>query len=159
VKTLVVYDSFFGNTEKVAQAVGEALSGAGEVEIVRAGKVTPGQVAEADLVIVGSPTRAFRPSPEIGKFLRSIPAGGLEGKRTGAFDTRISEEDVGSAFLRLLMKVFGYAARPVSRKLERKGGRVVLEPAGFVVTGKEGPLKEGELDRAAGWARKAGEAG
>lgn len=56
-KALVVYDSFFGNTEKIAQAIGEALRPQGEVGIFRVADIKVEQVAGVEVFIVGSPTR------------------------------------------------------------------------------------------------------
>ncbi|NLG48641.1 MAG: flavodoxin family protein [Chloroflexi bacterium] len=154
-KALVVYDSFFGNTEQIARAVGEALQSAGDVEVRRVTDVTPDQLAGFDLVIVGSPTRAFRPSPNTKAFLDAIPAEGLRGIKVAAFDTRIAPEDVksGGGVLKFFAKMFGYAADPMAKKLQQKGGTLVAQPEGFYVLDSEGPLRDGELDRAADWAR------
>jgi hypothetical protein len=51
-----------------------------------------------------------------------------------------------------MVSVFGYAAKPIADRLVRKGGELVGEPMGFIVLDAEGPLKEGELERAASWA-------
>jgi flavodoxin I len=56
-KALVVYDSFFSNTEKIAQAIGEALRPQGEVGIFRVADIKVEQVAGVEVFIVGSPTR------------------------------------------------------------------------------------------------------
>lgn len=157
-KALIVYDSFFGNTEKVARSMGDALASGGNVEVVRAEDVKIEHLKGLDLLIVGSPTRAFRPSPATGGFLGKIPEGALKGVKTGAFDTRIDEGDV-SLPLRVLMRIFGYAAGRISADLRKRGGRVGTAPEGFIVGGKEGPLKEGELERAADWARGLAETG
>jgi flavodoxin len=154
---LVVYDSYFGNTEKVARAIGAAIAGWADIKVVRVGEIEMGKQTGLDLLIVGSPTRAFRPSPAVGEFLKSIPEGGLIGVNIVAFDTRIAEGDV-NFMLRTMMKSFGYAAKPILDKLAEKGGKAVAAPEGFAVSGKEGPLKEGELDRAAAWAKRIAEA-
>ena len=75
-KALVIYKSFFGNTEKIARAVGASL-GLTEGDIVRVGDVKPGQFHSLDLLIVGSPTRAFKPCPETKAFLKGLPSGAL----------------------------------------------------------------------------------
>jgi len=64
-KALVVYDSFFGNTEKIAQTIGNALGAPADVEVLRVGNVKPEQLTGLGLLVVGSPTRAFRPTPAI----------------------------------------------------------------------------------------------
>jgi hypothetical protein len=61
-----------------------------------------------------------------------------------AFDTRMSARWV---------RVFGYAADRIASALKRKGWTAAARAEGFYVTGKEGPLKEGELERATAWAR------
>jgi len=148
-KILVVYDSYFGNTEKVAQAIGEAL---GDAEVRRPGDVKAGELSELDILVVGSPTRSFRPSDGIKSFLKEIPSGGLKGVKVASFDTRIAREDTGNPVLRFMIGIFGYAAKPIRDNLSKKGGEPLGEPVGFIVLGTEGPLKEGELERAAAWA-------
>ena len=151
---LIIYDSFFGNTEKIAQAIGQALGSQKEVGIVRVGDLKPDQWMGLRLLVVGSPTRAFRPTPAINGFLGGIPRDDLKRVKVAAFDTRISPEDTGSAILRRLVKLFGYAAKPISNRLVKKGGELIVPPEGFFVKESKGPLKEGELERAADWARQ-----
>jgi flavodoxin I len=150
-KTLIIYESFFGNTEQITKAIGEGLGTSAEVEIVKVGDVKYEKLIEVDLLIVGSPTRAFRPSPGTNKFLKSIPANSLRGKKAAAFDTRISTEDTKSGFLRFMVNLFGYAAKPISEKLRKKGAEIMISPEGFFVKDTKGPLKEGELERAKKW--------
>jgi hypothetical protein len=83
--------------------------------------------------------------------VRGLPSGSLAGVHVAAFDTRISMEDTDSGVLRAMVKVFGYAAKPIGKALQRKGGAEAAPPEGFFVTGTEGPLKDGELERAAEW--------
>jgi len=153
-KALVVFDSVFGNTEKIAREIGSALAPAGEVEVKRAGDVRLEQLKGLDLLLVGSPTRAFKATVATRKFLQSIPAHGLDGMKVAAFDTRADLETVHSALLSFMVKIFGYAAEPIAASLVKKGGVQAAAPAGFLVLGTEGPLKEGEIQRAAEWARR-----
>lgn len=149
-KALIVYDSAFGNTEKVAQAMGAALG----CEVRRVTEVTPEQLTGLDALIVGSPTQKFQPLKPIKDFLKEIPAGKLNGVRVAAFDTRIALEDANSAILNFFVKLFGYAAEPIGKQLTKKGGESAMPPEGFYVAGTEGPLKDSELERAAEWARQ-----
>jgi flavodoxin len=149
-----VYDSVFGNTEKVALAMSKAFNAKDNVGISKASSIQQAQLKGLDVLIVGSPTRAFRPTTNITLFLKKIPGNVLKGVRVAAFDTRISLTDVTSSILHFLIKIFGYAAQPIAEKLTKKGGDLVLEPQGFMVKDTEGPLKEGELERAAAWARR-----
>lgn len=156
IKALIVYDSFFGNTERIARSIGNALGRPEDVGIVRVGNVRPEQLAGLKLLIVGSPTRAFSPSPAIKKFLKRIPRDDIKGIKVAAFDTRVTEEEIDSAvfILRILVNIFGYAAKPISDRLVKKGGELIAPPEGFFVQGMEGPLKEGEPERASYWAKK-----
>jgi hypothetical protein len=65
----------------------------------------------------------------------------------------MSVADVKSPVLSVMAGLFGYAAKPISDKLVRKGGELAAPPEGFIVEGSEGPLRGGELERAAAWAR------
>ena len=154
-KAMVVYDSAYGNTEKVALAIGESLAAAAEVETSRAAEVRPEQLAGVDLLVVGSPTQKFRPLPATTTFLKAIPAKGLQGVKVAAFDTRITEAAINKVrVLAFFVRVFGYAASPIADRLEKKGGTLAAPPEGFYVADTEGPLLEGELERAAEWAAK-----
>ena len=155
-KTLVIYDSFFGNTEKIARAISKAFGPEEDAEMVRVGDVKPEQLAGLNLLIVGSPTRAFRPSPATAKLLKSIARLALDGVNVAAFDTRVTEEEIakGPWILRKMVKMFGYAAKPIADRLVKKGGKLITTPEGFFVEGTEGPLKDGELERAEEWAKK-----
>jgi len=153
-KALIVYDSFFGNTEQVAQAMGNTLEDQVDIEVLKVDTAQPQHVSGVDILIVGSPTRAFRPSPGINDFLKSLPRQALDGVKVAAFDTRISMDNVDSPILLPMVKVFGYAAGPIAKRLQREGGVLALSREGFFVNGTEGPMKEGELERAATWARQ-----
>ncbi len=146
-KALVIYDSVFGNTEKIAQAMGPALA----VPAVPVGQVMANQLRSLDLLVVGSPTRGFRPTESIIKLLNSLPKNHLAGVCVAAFDTRIVLETINSKALRFLVDKGGYAARTIAKALEKKGGVLIAPPEGFLVTGEQGPLKDGELERAAEW--------
>jgi flavodoxin I len=143
-KALIVYDSVYGNTEKIARAIAEAITPSNEVKVLRAGEVSPSELASIGLLIVGSPTHGGRPTPAIQDFLNKVPKLSLQGINVAAFDTRISKKLVG---------VFGYAAGRIAGNLKKQGGILVASPEGFFVAGGKGPLKEGELERAAGWAK------
>ncbi len=156
-KTLVVYDSFFGNTEKIAQAIGGALGLRGQVQVLRVANADPAQLAGVELLIVGSPTRSLRPSPAITTLIKAIPTRGLAGVKVAAFDTRFTEAKLKSLsfLLPIMTNIFGgYAAKPIADGLAKKGGRLVVPPEGFIVKDTEGPLKEGELERAGDWAKQ-----
>ena len=162
--TLVVYDSLFGNTERVAQAVAEALRAFGQVQAVR---IEPSQSDElqrqallrqnrvtevrlepahpidlqgVDMLILGCPTQAFKATPAMLSFLEKVSPASLGGLAVACFDTRVRGP-------------FGSAARVMAKKLQTIGVSLLLPPESFFVKGMQGPLKSGELDRAATWAQ------
>lgn len=143
-KVLIVYDSVYGNTEVIAKAIAGAIVPSDGVKILKAGNAGPSDLASTDILIVGSPTQGGRPTPVILKFLNNISESAIQGINVAAFDTRISTKWV---------KIFGYAAGKIASDLNGKGGTLMASPEGFIVTGKEGPVKEGELERAAVWAK------
>jgi flavodoxin len=141
-KALIVYDSMYGNTEQIAQSIGSAITG--DVKIFSVTKVNSSELESIDLLIVGSPTQGGRPTPAIQEFINRVSGKTVKGIDIATFDTRFSTRWV---------KIFGYAAGKIARSLERLGGTLIVSPEGFFVKGKEGPLKEGELERAAAWAK------
>jgi len=151
-KVLVVYDSVFGNTEKVALAMGDALKVQGEVTVSGIGQMTSAQLAGVDLLIMGSPTRGFAATEPVMKFLAELPENSLKGIKAAAFDTRMDPKSIPFWFRGMVARG-GYADKPIQENLKKKGAQIAAPSMGFIVKGQEGPLNEGELERAAAWAR------
>ncbi len=141
-KTLIVYDSVYGNTEQIAKAIASTVQG--EVRAVRVGEAHPTDLEPTHTLIVGSPTHGGRPTPAIQEYLGRLGESSLKDIRVAAFDTRLPGRLVG---------VFGYAAGRIACSLEAKGGALILPGEGFLVKHKNGPLGEGELERAVRWAK------
>lgn len=142
-KTLVLYDSAYGNTERIARSIGSAING--DVKVLRVGDVNPFKLEPVDFLIVGSPTQGGKPTKAMRDFLNNIPGSALRNTSVTAFDTRFSTKWVG---------IFGYAAGKIAESLKAKGATLTASPEAFFVKAKEGPLKEGELERAAIWAKE-----
>ncbi len=154
-KAVVVYESLWGNTAKIAQAIAEGL-GAGTLALSTA-QATPEALAGVDLIVAGAPVIAFnltsdatRPSPQslpstapkpdlshpmMRTWLESLPAGS---GRSAAFETRVRGP-------------FGHSVKTISAALEAAGYATMAPPASFIVTGKYGILRDGEVDRAREW--------
>ncbi len=165
-KALVVYETMFGNTQLIAEAIAAGLGEYPGVEMREVGDATAEDVRGADLLVAGGPVHAFSMSREstrrdavlkssktvvsngqgIREWLESLPAG--DGKAAAAFDTRLS----------LGIVPVGSVAKPVSDRLTARGYRLVAKPEGFIVKGREGPLKDGEEARAREWGRKLAQA-
>jgi flavodoxin len=142
-KILVIYDSVYGNTEKVARAIAEGI--ANDVIVIPAKEAKPADLEGLDILFIGAPTQGGRPTQDMQNFLKDIVKTDIKGLKFASFDTRISAKWVG---------IFGYAAGRIAKNLQKKGATLVKEPEPFFVTGTEGPLKEGETERAAAWAQE-----
>ncbi len=148
---LLVYDSVYRNTEKIAVAIGQGFPSS-SIKVIKAEDVKQTDLEGVKLLIAGSPTQGGRAVANLQKFINDIPVNGLNGVKIAAFDTRMTGE--GNFGIRLIVKVIGYAAGRILKDLQSKGGEPVTVPEGFIVTGREGPLKEGELERATAWGKQ-----
>ena len=152
-KTLVVYELFFGNTEKIALAIGKAL-GLADSGCHQSGKCKTGSIERIGITDCRITHTRLPTLPGDESILsRVCRSGALKGIKVAAFDTRVAIGPKTPGFLKLMVKLFGYAAEPIARRLVRKGGAQVLQPAGFLVLESEGPLQDGELERAAAWVK------
>jgi hypothetical protein len=164
-RSLVVYESMYGHTHAVAEAIGRGLRPAGEVRVIPTAEATPELEAWADLIVAGGPThvhgmthertremaRAMAAKPESKETLDSAAAGpgirdwldalpATSGQPAAAFDTRAQ----GHALLT------GRASAGIAKGLRRRGYRLAAEAESFFIDG-EGKLLDGELDRAFAW--------
>jgi Flavodoxin len=157
----VVYESIYGNTKAIAGAVAEGLGGAPVVSVANA----PENAADLDLLVVGGPTHMHglatnrsrqiavegahedkgthvEPDATDGPGLRGWLAGLRErpGARAATFDTRL---DKAPWFT-------GVASRGIAKRLRHAGYEIVSSES-FLVEDSEGPLEDGELERARAW--------
>ncbi len=147
-KILMVYDSIFGNTEKIALAIVEGLGSSDEIATIHAKQATVDMLNGIDLLIVGSPTRGFQASDDTRAFLNSIPGTALKDVKFVTFDTRIALDRIGGG-LRFLVKTGGYAANKMVKPFRKKGGTLLIDGEGFLVTEDKVPvLIDGEEERA-----------
>ena len=135
-KSLVLYESKYGNTQKVAEVVAEVLG----AEIAEVSNFQPAMLEEVDLLVVGSPIHGWQPSADTAQLLTHLDRETLKGKYVAAFDT---------GFKSMLS---GNAASKIMKKLERAGAKELIPTQKFVVVQAEGPLAPGEMERAAEWA-------
>ncbi len=141
-KALVIYDSLYGNTEKIAKAIGGAIQG--EVKVLPAAEANATELKSLDLLIIGSPTQGGNATRAMQAFMGNIPETALKGVKVVVFDTRMT-----SAWV----KIFGFAAGRMAKYFKGKSTNLVVHSEGFYVTGSKGPLKVGEIERAAAWAK------
>ena len=145
-KKIVIYDSYFGNTETVAKTIAEVL----ECDCLKVQKFNETVVNNYDLVVLGSPTRAFKPTKEITNLAKMING---HGTKVALFDTRVDEADDLPKVLRWMIKKYGYANDTLEKILRKKHVPIVIYSGEFFVEDKEGPLKEEELDKAKEFAQ------
>ena len=145
-KAIVIYDSLYGNTEQIARAIGGGIGG--EVKVVKVGEANVAELGSYDLIIIGSPTQGGRQTKPMLAFLDQIPADALKNKSVASFDTR------GKTWI---VKIFGWAANRIADTLKDKGANLVAPGEGFFVKATKGPLVDGELERAAVWAKNLAE--
>lgn len=141
--TIVVYDSQYGNTERIARTITEALRTFGLTRAIRVDLAHQLSFEGVDLLIVGSPTQGFRPTVAMQSFLGHLSEQLLGDLAVACFDTR---------FHGLLWR--NSAAPHMAKQLRALGTRPLAAPESFFVQSmkKEGPLLDGEEERATTWA-------
>jgi hypothetical protein len=166
-RTVVVYESMYGNTRHIAEEIARGI-GTAETDpdvtttvVVPAHAVTPEQLATADLVVMGAPTHVHglpRPGTRTGaveqahdlvlepdateagvrELTTALPDG--DGRAAAAFDTRVN----------ILPVLSGRASKAIGRALHHQGYRLLADPESFLVD-PETHLLDGELERARAW--------
>lgn len=139
---LILYDSKFGNTERLAAAMQSAVASTHRVSS-RAVAGGPTDASGYDLVLVGGPTHAHGASQPLKDALRQLPSGSLQGVPVAVFDTRF----------RMPRALTGSAAGVAAKLLKKAGADLVNAPESFFVTrGNPPALDPGEDVRAGAWA-------
>jgi hypothetical protein len=166
-RVVIVYESMFGNTHLIADAIAEGLAPGNEVTVVPVAEAARELLDGADLVVAGGPTHihgmsrarsragavetAHKEGSQLtldasaeGPGLRDWLAGlGQIQARGAAFDTRLA----GSAMLT------GRASKTIAKLLERHGMALLAPAESFLVT-KDNRVRPGEQDRAGQWGRE-----
>jgi flavodoxin len=140
VKSLVVYVSHKGNTQRVAEAVADVLREKGPVQLLPV-EEAPASFDDVDLLLIGGPTEGHGMTPEQAAYLERVEPASLHGRAVAAFDTRLK-------WPRLLS---GSAADGTAERLEAAGARVIRPQGSFLVS-TEPALLDGELEKARAWA-------
>lgn len=155
-KVAVVYESHWGNTAAIGRAIAEGIGT--DARALLTSEATPDAVQGADLIVAGAPLLGFSlptdqmveglttdrgnpptppdvSHPTMRSWIEALPTGH---GRSASFETRIWWSP-------------GSAAKAILSRLEGKGYRPLAKKERFIVTGRYGPLKDGELDRARRW--------
>ena len=160
-KAIVVYESMWGNTEQVARAVAAGLSESLAVEVTDVASAPAEPGSEFSLIVVGGPTHAFsmsRPATRADAHARGAEHGeDVAGVRewldqlppahraqaVATFDTKVTK----------MRRLPGSAAKSAAKAASRHGYERPRFVESFYVQDMEGPLLDGELDRATEWGR------
>lgn len=162
-RVLLIYETMFGNTRKIAHAIADGLRTGAEVAVTDVVDAPADVPPETDVLVVGGPTHAFSMSRDstrqdaarrggaytdvpvgIREWLHALPQGGHP-QSFAAFDTRVD--------MPLLPGAASHSATRVAGRL----GFTVTRPESFLVEGYEGPLAHGEIERARAWGRSLSE--
>lgn len=145
--TLVIYDSFFGNTEQLAVAMARSLMVYGPSRSAHVNETPYTHLRDVDLLILGCPTQTLNLTSDMKLWLQRAPVDALRGPRVACFDTR----------LRTPLWLGRRAASLLARYLRRRGVTLVVPPEGFYIRDRERRLERGEVERAVAWALRVGE--
>jgi len=160
-KAIVVYESHWGNTAAIARAIAEGIGH--EARALSTAQATGEALSGVDLIVAGAPLLGFSlptedmlkglggtgptppdlSHPSMRSWLETVPAGS---GRAAAFETRIWWSP-------------GSAAKTILGKLEAAGYRPAAKAERFIVKGRYGPLREGELEKAKAWGAELAQAG
>ncbi|HET7486794.1 MAG TPA: flavodoxin domain-containing protein [Acidimicrobiales bacterium] len=164
-RAIVIYESMYGNTHLVADAIARGLGAGGStVQVLPVAEATVAALDQADLVVVGAPTHAHglsRPATR----RSAADAAGKDGSDVHldghAADTGVREWLEALDGLHLPAVTFdtrmpgppmltGSASRLIAKRLSRHGFRIVATPESFLVD-RHNHLRSGEEERAAAW--------
>ena len=151
IKGIVVYDTSYGNTRKVAETIAETLKESGiEIDLFDVKGVKKLSAKAYDFLVLGSPTRFGTMSFAIRGFLGKVKKEEWMSKPFAAFDTE-NPENIEKA--RAENKEWS-AGEKISEKLRDKKMKQLLPVFKALVLGQKGPLQEGEIDRTKDYARE-----
>ncbi|MEU6973180.1 flavodoxin domain-containing protein [Kitasatospora aureofaciens] len=170
--TVIVYESMYGNTREVAEAIADGVhrtDPSGTIDCLALNEAGSDVTRTADLLVVGGPTHMHGMSSGLSRHLAAYTESRKEGHEAAAKEARETAESQGlrswfqdlprtepgtyaAAFdTRVDTPRAGGAARGIASRLSGHSYDLVAEPEGFIVEGTDGPLRAGELDRARDW--------
>jgi len=140
-RVLIVYESKYGNTKKVAETIGEGITEAGnKTDVKHVKEVEKETVKDFDILLIGSPTYVGSHAKSIKKFIKSLGDLSLKGKSFAVFDTQMG--GTGGGFLRNTIKKLEEQIEKTIPDLEKLTTGLQVG-----VKGIKGPLSDGELSR------------
>lgn len=145
-KGIVVFDTSYGNTKIVAEAISDILKESGiEVDAFYVKDVKKLSAKDYDFLVLGSPTRFGTMSFAVKGFLGKVKSAEWMNKPFAIFDTE-NPENIGGKE--------GSAADKIAAKLMEKQMKQLLPVLKAAVLGQKGPLQKGEIERTKEYARE-----
>jgi hypothetical protein len=167
-RALVIYESMFGNTKRIAEAVADGIRQHLPVELVEVSLAPAAIDPTVDLLVVGGPTHVHgmtstftrsqaekqATAPLVSEkngvrvWLEQIRST-VQATKAATFDTRIKGAEI----------LTGSAAHGYAKRLTHAGFRLVTEPESFFIATKapqDDALLPGELERARAWGVELG---
>lgn len=121
-KAIVMFDTLYGNTEKIASSLAKGLRGTGvETSVVNIKTVNVDELAKYDLLALGAPTQYFTASKSLKEFLKQLEEKDLRGKHGFAFDTKLES------------RLSGSASKFIEKKLQDLGLQIIRSRASAIV--------------------------
>lgn len=138
-KSLVIYDSNCGNTQKVAEVIADGLG----AKAINISSISPSELKIFNLLVVGTPIIGWKPTVGMQEFLSKLQSGQLSGIKATTFDTRVK------------LFIHGDAMGKVAKSLKFAGADIFTDPTPFYVAGSQAKpyLLNGEIEKAKEWAR------
>ncbi len=150
-KGIIVYDTSYGNTKKIAETMADTLKEAGvEADLFYVKNVKKLNAKDYSFLVVGSPTKFGTMSFAVKFFLSKIKSEEWMNKPFAAFDTE-NPENIERA--RIENKEWS-AGEKIAEKLKEKKMNQLLPVLKAAVLGQKGPLVEGEIQRTKDYARQ-----
>jgi hypothetical protein len=161
---LVIHESIYGNTRAIAEAIANGMREAFQVEVASVQEAESAGAAGVDLLVVGGPTHMHGMTSKMSRRAAvqaaeddgvSTEPGVADGPGLREWLANLEERDgVAATFDTRIDKppaLTGVAARGIAKRLRRRGYRIIARPESFFVEDSEGPLADGELERAQRW--------
>ena len=144
-RALIVYDSKYGNTKRVAEVIAEGMREVGQVEAIlsHVKELDFEKISEYDLVLIGSPNHIGRPTRSVKKLIDKLGELDLKEKRIAVFDTYMSKD-------------FEKAVKKMEKGIGKKipGSELMAPGLSIRVQAIKGPILDGELPKCREFGRK-----
>ena len=144
-RALIVYESKYGNTKRVAEVIAEEMREVGQAEVIlnHVQELDFEEISEYDLVLIGSPNHIGRPTRSVRKLIDKLGELDLNEKQIAVFDTYIGED-------------FEKAVKKMQKRISKKipGSELVTPGLSIRVQGIKGPILDGELPKCREFGRK-----